>query len=151
MSLHPSHSNLLTSRVQMAVGRWSACIRSSGAGFITAPLSHSFITQFVCTLSTALPCQLIHQENTDTRAHIQTLVLADTQHLEFLDVGRRAYTQLSRSPGMSHTSTTCNTYGMRRSNMFFFSSRVIPYVFTLSLYTTNMLTPHETKCISAHH
>lgn len=52
---------------------WSACIRSLEVGPITAPLSLSFITQFVCTLicGLALPA---HPSNThrQTRADIYT-------------------------------------------------------------------------------
>lgn len=70
---------------------WSACIRRLGVGPITASLSLSFITQFVCTLicGLALPA---HPSNTHrhTWAEIYTCLPTNCQHLAFMGIETHA-------------------------------------------------------------
>lgn len=63
---------------------WSACIRSLGVGPITAALSLSFITQFVCTLIRGLALPAHPSTRRHTQAHMYTCLPTDCQHIVFL-------------------------------------------------------------------
>lgn len=85
---------------------WSACIRSLGVGPITAPLSFSFITQFVCTLihGLALPA---HSSNMQTQTHTHTDQPADCHHLAFLDIETHAR-RFTFTWALTNLSTCCS-------------------------------------------
>lgn len=63
---------------------WSACIRSLRVGPITAALSLSFITQFVCTLIRGLALLAHPSTRRHTQAHMYTCLPTDWQHIVFL-------------------------------------------------------------------